>query len=148
MQKPDSTWFVFLVLTFAVVGMTGMFATFAAPIALQRAVLRDEALDAARAALSSSDPTAAIEALRPRLDDSAGALLPLGGDMEARIAAERVAMHARLLIDHEATTLRLRWLVGMVTMGSAAFGVALMAGASGSQKRRKPADETSNTRER
>ena len=134
MQKPDSTWFVFLILTFAVVGMTGMFATFAAPIALQRAVLRDEALDAARAALAAPNPAAALEALRPRLDDSAAALLPIGGNMEARIAAERIAMHARMMIDHEATALRLRWLMAVVTIGSAAFGAAILASAGGRPK--------------
>jgi hypothetical protein len=133
MQKPDSTWFVFLALTFAVVGMTGMFATFAAPIAMQRAVLRDEALDAARLALKSANPAAALEALRPRLDDSAAALLPIGGDMEARIAAERLAMHARLQIDHDATALRLRWLMAVITLGSAGFGMAILASAGRSK---------------
>ena len=114
--------------------MTGMFATFAAPIALQRAVLRDEALDAARAALAAPNPAAALEALRPRLDDSAAALLPIGGNMEARIDAERIAMHARMRIDHEATALRLRWLMAVVTIGSAAFGAAILASAG---RRRK-----------
>ncbi len=138
MQKPDSTWFIFLALTFAVVGMTGIFATFAAPIALQRAVLRDEALDAARVALHAPNPAAALEALRPRLDDSADALLPVGADMEARIAAERIAMHARLRIDHEATLLRLRWLMAVITLGSAGFGLAILASAGRGPKRPEP----------
>ncbi len=129
MQKPDSTWFVFLALTFAVVGMTGLFVTFAAPIALQRAVLRDEVLDAALAALAAPDPARALEALRPRLDDSAAALLPIGGDMEARIAGERVAMHGRFMLDHEATARRLRWLMAVVTLGSGGFGLAILASA-------------------
>ena len=130
MKTPDRTWFIFLALTFAVCGLTGLFASFAAPITLQRAMLRDEALDAARRALDTANPAASIEALRPRLDDSIKALLPFGGDMAARIDAERLAMHARLRIEDDAMATRLRWLVVVVTMGSAGFGMVLMGAAS------------------
>ncbi len=147
MNKPDSSWFVFLAIAFAVVGLTGMFGTFAAPVALQRAVLRDEVLEEARAALAKPDAAARIEAMRARLDDSAEALLPFGGDMEARIAAERTAMHARLRLDGDATTRRLRWLIGAVTIMAGIFGMMVL-GAAGGQKRRNPADATSNTRDK
>ena len=147
MNKPDSSWFVFLAIAFAVVGLTGMFGTFAAPVALQRALMRDEVLDEVRAALAQPDAAARIEALRPRLDDSADALLPIGGDMQARIAAERIAMHARLRIDGDATTRRLRWLIGAITIMAAIFGMMIL-GAAGGQKRRNPAEATSNTRDK
>lgn len=145
MQKPDATWFAFLAVTFAVVGLTGIFACFAAPLPLARALARDAALTEARAALAASDPAKSLEALRPRLGDSAAALLPPGGDMPARIEAERRAMHARFAAEAEATASRLRLLIGVVTVVAAVFGCVLMGAA---QKRRNPEAETSNTRDR
>jgi hypothetical protein len=130
MNKSSGTWMAFLAMSFAVVGLMGMFATFAAPLPLQRTLARDEALDDALAAASRPDAQTAIEALRPRLDDSADALLPVGGDMPARIAHERTAMHARLLAETDATLLRLRWLVGIVTLMGAVFGIAILSIAS------------------
>jgi hypothetical protein len=126
MQKTDPTWYAFLAMTFAVVGLTGMFASFAAPLPLARMLARDAALNEAQAALTGSDPAAAIETLRPRLGDSAAALLPLGGDMTARIAAERGAMHARLQAEADATATRLRVLIGIVTVVGAVFGGVVM----------------------
>ena len=87
----------FLVMAFAVVGLVGIYASFAAPLPLQRALARDTALDAALAAAASPDPQAALKALARRLGDSAGPLA--GGDpatLPARIQAERIAMRASL----------------------------------------------------
>ncbi len=120
------TWIGFLIITFAIVGLTGLFATFAAPLPLERAMSREQALDDAQVAAHGPDATQAIEALRPRLDESAAALLPVGGDMDARIAAERAAMRTRLQIEADAISLRLKWLVSVVTVMCAAFGVALL----------------------
>lgn len=152
MQRIDPTWFAFLAMAFAVVGLTGAFASFAAPLPLHRALSRDAALDDALIAVAAPDPKAALEALRPRLGDSAAALLPIAGDMPARIAAERRAMRTRLTADAETTATRLRWLLGIVTLTSALFGGILMGAAArqntGVQNRRNPAAETSNTRVR
>ena len=43
MKKIDPTWFAFLAMTFVVVGLTGVFATFATPLPLYRALSRDAA---------------------------------------------------------------------------------------------------------
>ncbi|MCW3477447.1 hypothetical protein [Limobrevibacterium gyesilva] len=126
MRKVDGTWIAFLAMAFAVVGLTGLFATFAAPLPLQRAVARDAALDAALVAASGPDAAAALEQLRPRLGDSADALLPPQGDMAARIAQERLAMHQRLLAEAEATAIRLRWLICIATVMAAVFGAAIV----------------------
>ena len=53
MQKTDPTWYAFLAMTFAVVGLTGLFASFAAPLPLARALARDAALNEAQAALAA-----------------------------------------------------------------------------------------------
>jgi hypothetical protein len=86
---------------------------------------RDAALDAVLQAAREPDPAAAVAALRPRLAESADAVLPLGGDLEARVARERAAMHARLLAQSAATGTVLRWLICIVTVMGAAFGIAL-----------------------
>jgi hypothetical protein len=122
----SGTWTAFLAMAFVVVGLTGLFASYAAPLPLERAIARESALDDALTAAHGPDPQAAIEALRPRLAESADALLPVGGDMEARIAHERVAMRARLTADSAAATTRARWIIGVVTLMGIAFGAAVL----------------------
>jgi hypothetical protein len=121
-----ATWTAFLVMTFVVVGLAGVFASYAAPLPLARALAREAALDAAATALHAPDPAAVLEALRPRLGESAEAILPMGGDMPARIAAERIAMRARFTAEAEAEGRRARLIVIMVTLMGAAFGAAVL----------------------
>jgi hypothetical protein len=132
-RKPDNSGAMtgFLIVAFAVVGLTGVFATFAAPLPLHRALMRDAALDDALAANFGPAPEAGLEALRARLGESADALLPAKGaalpaDMPMRIARERVAMRARFMVQAQETDLRLRWLLGVITLTGAAFGVAAL----------------------
>ncbi len=122
-------WTAFLAMAFVVVGLAGLFASYAAPLPLARAVEREAALDDALAAAHGPNPEAAIEALRPRLAGSADALLPVGGDMDARIAAERRAMRARLTEEARVTALRSRWIIGIVTLMGIAFGAAMLRAA-------------------
>jgi len=129
MQQRDGSgggWTAFLAMAFIIVGLAGIFGTYATPAPLYRAVERETALDAALAAAHGPDPEAAIEALKPRLAESADALLPVGGDMEARIAAERRAMRARLLAEADAAATRSRWIIGVVTAMGTAFGIAVL----------------------
>jgi hypothetical protein len=124
------TWAAFLVMGFLVVGLAGLFASYAVPLPLQRALARDAALDAALAAAHGADPAAALAALRPQLGDSADAILPPGGavpaDIDARIATERAAMRGRLVAESGEIALRIRWLLSVVTLMAAAFGVAIL----------------------
>jgi hypothetical protein len=83
-------------------------------------------LDDALAAARGGNADVAIAALRDRLDDSAAALLPVGGDMPARIAAERTAMRARFLAEAAAVATRIRWLICVITIMAALFGVAAL----------------------
>ncbi len=120
------TWIAFLVMTFAVVGLMGVFVTFAAPLPLQRALARETVLDQAEVAARRPDAAAALAALRPALADSADAVLPSGPGIEQRIARERVAMRSRFEAEAADVAVRLRWLVGLVTVMAAAFGVAVL----------------------
>ena len=120
------TWIAFLAIAFGAVGLMGLFATYAGPLPLQRAMAREATLDTALVLTRQPNPRAALEALRPALDDSADALLPWRPDEAARIAAERIAMRARLAADSAALAVRLRWLVCLVTVMSGAFGIAVL----------------------
>jgi len=121
-----AAWVAFLAMAFVVVGLTGLFASYAVPLPLQRALARETALDDALAAARGPDPQAGIEALRDRLDDSAAALLPAGGDMTARITAERSAMRARFQAEAAALATRTRWLICVVTLMGTVFGAAVL----------------------
>jgi hypothetical protein len=126
MQRPGLTWIAFLTMAFAIVGLTGIFATFGAPLPLQRALARDATLDAAVVAAHGPNPAAELDALRDRLGDSADAILPAGADIDAKISRERVAMHARFLADQAATAAQLRLLIIVVTVMGAVFGAVLL----------------------
>ena len=129
--KIEWTWAGFLAAAFVALGLMGLFATFAAPLPLQRAILREATLDQAQVAVHGSNPAAALAALGEPLDDSAGALIRKEGgiyaDIDQRIAAERVAMRARMVADGQALAVRLRWLICIVTLMAAAFGCAVLA---------------------
>jgi hypothetical protein len=121
------TWTAFLVMCFAIVGLVGVFGTFASALPLRREMAREMTLDLALAALRGPDPQAAIAALKDRLDDSAKALIPLPADPEAAIAAERTAMRARFILEAEATQRRMQIMIIIVTVMAAVFGSAMMA---------------------
>jgi hypothetical protein len=116
----------FLAMTFVVVGLTGLFASFAAPLPLQRAMARDAALDEA---LASGGKPEVLAGLRDRLDDSAAVVIDGTGPIEARVNTARGAMRAELLHDSDAVAERLRWMVVIVTLAGAVFG-AVIVGAS------------------
>ncbi len=119
----------FVAMAFVVVGLIGIFSTYAAPLPLERAMARETALDAALEAGKSSNPETALAALKIRLDDSAGVLTGGADGIEARVARERVAMRARFDAEAAATGLRLRWLIGMVTLMGFVFAITMMGGA-------------------
>ena len=131
MDRPDSsgssaTWTAFLVMAFLVVGLVGLFASYAAPLPLQRAMARDAALDEALAAAHGANPQAAIEALRLRLGESADLLLPAGGDMDARITHARAAMRTELTAEADEVATRTRWMICVITVMGAVFGAAVL----------------------
>ena len=115
----------FLAMCFAIVGLVGVFAAFATQVPLHRAIARDAALDDALIALHGPDPMVALEALRPRLDDSAPAVIPPPANPEAAIAGERVAMRKRFVTEADATSRRMNLMIGIVTVMAFVFGAAI-----------------------
>lgn len=130
----DSTWYGFLLVAVGTVGLTGLFATYAARLPIERALHRIEVLDQARAALDRPDAAAALEGMRAAMGESAAALLPPSGDMAARIAAERAAAMARFKLQDEVVAQRLRWLVGVITLAGGAFACGIMGLAARSRR--------------
>ena len=125
-QSNIGSWMGFAAMAFIVVGLSGVFTTYALPIPMERAFARDAVLDEALIAARSPDPAAALAALRPQLGDSADAVLQGPGTPEERIQRERAAMRDRVRADVEATALRLRWLCATVSVMGAVFVGALM----------------------
>jgi hypothetical protein len=127
MRIRNGNWMAFLAMCFGVVGLVGVFGTYAAPLPLERALARDAALDAAAAAATRPDPQATIAALKPQLGREADALLPAGPDLPARITAARAAMRARFLEQADAEGRQMRLMIGVVTLMAAVFGMAILA---------------------
>ena len=117
---------MFAALAVMVIGLTGIFSTYATPLPLERAMAREAALDAVAA-----DPSLlASPAMRQTLDDSAPALAGPPDGMAQRIAAERVAMRKRFSDEAAAVATRLRWLISMVTLMGGLFVVLIVGGLS------------------
>ncbi len=125
-MRNRGTWTAFLASAFLVVGLMGLFATFAAPLPLERALARETTLDDALATAGTPNQAAQLEALRPRLDDSAATVIDGSGDLQGRVAAARVAMRTQLQREADAIAGRLRLLIVVVTFVAALFGAIVM----------------------
>jgi hypothetical protein len=133
-----ATWTAFLLMCFALVGLTGLFASYATSIPLERALIRTGVLDQVLAADRAPDAAARLDALRPALGPDADAVLSGPGELWDRVAAQR-----RVVLDEQgrearSVTHRVRIMVGTVTLLAALVGAGIMALAS-----RRPGHATS-----
>ena len=125
-SRLNPTWTAFLLMCFAVVGLTGLFGTFVAGVPLLRALERHATLDEVLAAAREPDAAARLERLRRPLAESAGPVLSGEGTLEERVARERTAMRERQEREARGVTGRIRTLIVLVTVMAAAFGVFIM----------------------
>ena len=125
-RRLNPTWTAFLLMSFAVVGLTGLFGTFVTNVPLLRALERHATLDEVLAAAREPDAAVRLEQLRRPLADSAGAVLAGEGTIEERVARERVLMRERQEREARGVAGRIRTLVALVTVMAAAFGVLIM----------------------
>ena len=123
-------WAAFIALAFGVLGILAIFVTYAAPVPFARAAARDEALDQVLAIGGSAEAACQLEALAPRLGESADAVLHGPGTLADRVARERAAMHGRFLTDADALARQLRLMIVVVTVMCMIFGCAVVAGFS------------------
>jgi hypothetical protein len=120
-------WMIFAAMAVGIVGLTGVFATYATPLPLQREIAREAALDAALSTAQSPDPQSAMAALADRLGDSASALAGAPAGLADRVAKERLAMRARFAAEAGGLAAQLRLLIIVITVMGALF-VALVVG--------------------
>ena len=123
MKRNTGAWMAFLAITFGIVGLVGLFASYAAPIPFERALARDAALDQA---LAAGDSKAALEPFRDRLDDNAALVIDGTGPLPDRVATARASMHAELAQDAADTGTRLRLMIAVVTVVAAGFGMVIL----------------------
>ena len=121
-----ATWTGFLIVAFAVVGLVGAFATYAAQLPFDRAYARSQTLDHVLAASRAADPAALAE-LRPLLGDSADRVLGGPGSLADRVAAERSRMIADLHGESADYGLRLRVVIAVFTAAAALFGAMVLS---------------------
>ena len=126
-RSNGGSWTAFLVVAFAVLGLVGAFAVFAAQIPMERALARNAALDQALAASTGPDGPARLDALRPALDDSAGHIIGPAGLMTDKVAAERARMLAAFGQEARDIGVRLRLVIAVFTAACAVFGVAVLS---------------------
>ena len=120
-------WAAFLAVCFLVVGLMGLFASYAGQIPLERAAYRLHLLDQVQAAAREPDAAGRLTELRPLLADRANAVLDGAGPLDARLDAERKAALAEGVAESDAVSLRVRIMLLVVTVMSAAFGIGVMS---------------------
>ena len=131
-MRPDATWTAFLMMCFAVVGLTGLFATFSAGIPLEHGMARLAVLDQVLAAARQPDAATRLPALRPELARSLGTLeadvvLSGPGELFDRVAAARETVLSETGRESRSVTHRTRLMVGIVTLMAALVGAGIMA---------------------
>ncbi len=113
-------------MAFVIVGLAGIFGTYAAPVPLGRALVREAALDQVLLAASAPDEASRLAALRPVLGDSADAVLSGPGTLPERVARERARIRAAFERQAAGLAMRLRLLIGVVTLAAGLFGLAML----------------------
>ncbi len=116
------SWTAFLMMAFAVVGLLGAFATYAAQIPLDRALARETALDQALAAERGGDKTR-LALLQDALGDSADKI----GTTEASLQAERLRMRSAFQAEADDVGFRLRIVIAAFTVTGGLFGAFVLA---------------------
>lgn len=116
-------WTAFLLMLFAVVGLCGLFASYANSIPLERALARSAALDQV---LDAPD-AAARERLRPVLDTLAASVLDGAGPLAVRVGAARKVVADEQEREAASIGYRTRLMLGVVTVIAGALGAGIMA---------------------
>ena len=125
MDKHGSrAWGGFLVMAFIVLGLCGLFSTYAAQLPYQRELFAEGKLDAARGA---PDAASRLEALRDTLGDDGAGAFATRGDLPTRIEAARRALRRHFQEQGADIALRLRIVLVVFTFGSSLFGLIVVS---------------------
>ncbi len=125
MRRFDS-WSLFLVMLFAIVGLCGLFASYATSIPLERGLARSAALDQVLAADAGTDAATRLERLRPGLGPLAPDVLDGTGPLADRVAAARAVVLDEERREAASVAYRTRLMLGVVTILAAILGVGIL----------------------
>lgn len=125
-EKPNLGLAGFLTMAFVIVGLVGIFGTYAVRAPLMAALGREAVLDRVLAAGEGANAPAALDALRPALGSHAGAVLTGPGTLAERVARERERVLAAATTDGAALATRVRILIGAFTIVGAIFGFIVL----------------------
>ncbi len=121
-MRPTAPWIAFLVVLFALVGLCGLFASYAPSIPLERGIVRGAVLDRAAAAVDGQ----ALEALRPALGNLAPLVLDAPGGLPDRIARARLTVMDEQRREAASVGYRTRLMLGVVTLLAAGLGAGII----------------------
>lgn len=118
-------WTAFLLMLFALVGLCGLFASYATAIPIERALARSTALDTVASGVPT-DPDG-VRRLQAALGTAAPVVMEPGQPLPLRIAKAR-----KIILDEEqhetaSVAYRTRLMLGVVTLIAATLGAGIMA---------------------
>ena len=116
----SGAWTGFLVMAFIILGLCGLFATYAVQLPYQREAYAEAKLDAATGA---PDAQARLDELRDALGDDGAGAFTSGGDMPHRIDAARHVLRRHFQDQGNDIALRLRIVIVVFTGGATLFGL-------------------------
>ena len=117
----SGAWTGFLVMAFIILGLCGLFATYAVQLPYQREAYSEARLDAASGA---PDAQARLDQLRDALgDDGTGAFPPDDVEMSHRIDTARHVLRRHFQDQGNDIALRLRIVIVVFTGGATLFGL-------------------------
>lgn len=126
MRRFDS-WTAFLLMLFAIVGLCGLFASYATSIPLERGMARSSTLDQVLVDGAAPDAPARLEQLRPVLGSLAAAVLDGTGPLSGRVAAARAIVQDEQQREESSLAYRSRLMLGVVTTIAAILGAGILA---------------------
>jgi hypothetical protein len=130
-RQGSLAWTAFLAMAFAVVGMTGVVATYAAQIPLQRALLHEALLDRVLLVGQAPDPAQALAALRPEvseiLGEQATPVLDGPGPLAVRVADARARLQTSFGAEAADVGFRLRIVICVFAAVGMLFGAMVLS---------------------
>lgn len=123
-KNGSGVWAGFLAMAFIIVGLCGLFATYAAQLPYRREAFAETRLDAA---ISATDPQARLDMLREALGDDGVGAFPVSGDTRQRIETARRILRRHFEEQAADIALRLRIVIVVFTGASALFGLMVVS---------------------
>jgi hypothetical protein len=124
-QKIDGNRIGFLAISFLLVCLVGLFASYATPIPFARGFLREQAFDDALATAGKPDQQAQLAALSDRLGEQADLVIKGPGDLIDRVAHARAEARTQIMAEAKAEGSQMRLLIIVTSIVCAIFGTAL-----------------------